>query len=89
MSAPQGVDVRITHVMANEYNGRAPSFVPESCWMPGVHRVPVDSAKYMRSDAEDYAAGLYFDDVRPGLRRAYRALAKQLDAALSRIGSAK
>jgi hypothetical protein len=79
------VPVRITHTIANEYADRAPDFVPEACWIPGVHMVRVDSAKRMRSDAEDYASGLFFDDVRPGVRRAYGALAKQLDAALARI----
>lgn len=80
------VMVRITPVIANEYNDRAPDFVPEDCWIPGVYKVSLDCAKYMRIDAEDYASGLFFDNVRPGARRAYGAFAKQLDAA---IGGAK
>lgn len=79
--------VRITPTIASDYTDRAPAFVPDACWAPGTHAVRVDDAKYMRSDAEDFASGLCFDDVRPGVRRAYAALAKQLDAALARVGA--
>lgn len=89
MSAANVLAVRVSPTIANEYNDRAPDFVPESCWMPGTHPVSVGRARQMRSDAEDYASGLVFDDVRPGVRRAYAALAKQLDAALARVGGEK
>jgi hypothetical protein len=70
--------VSISLTIANEYYDRCPDFAPESCWMPGVHMVPVADAETMRRDALDYASGDVIEDVRPGVRRAYAALAKQL-----------
>jgi hypothetical protein len=77
MSAPV-VAVRISLTIANEYCDRCPDFAPEACWMPGVHMVPVADAESMLSDARDYARSDVIEDVRPGVRRAYGALARQL-----------
>ena len=71
--------VRISGTIANDFMSRAPDHLPERLNEEGTHELTADEIRVLREDAEfqaDTRNGPEY--MEPGLRSAYRALAKQL-----------
>jgi hypothetical protein len=71
--------VRITPTIANEYLDRMPDEIPERLMVAGTYDLTDDEVRAVRADAKfmsDVNSGP--EEMRPGVRSAYLALAKQL-----------
>ena len=86
------VKLRISATIQNEYANRCPEHIPAvilgagRCH-PGLYRVSLDEARAVLADAEHNSDGDAFSvgkfDMPVGTWRAYKALAKQVRAAIS------
>jgi hypothetical protein len=72
------VRIKITPIIANEYMDRMTDEIPERLYQTGIYDLTAREAKAVKDDAEFMADAKNGPEcMRPGLRSAYRALAKK------------